>query len=133
MAGACSVNNPSRLRSDFVRTHESASCFEIEAWIPSELKAISPLVDRLMWLVEASHRVPGNELHAELAFREALNNAVIHGNRLDPAKLVQVRCRCEMGEGVSFVVKDKDLTRTRFPIPWLPKISKPSMAAACCL
>jgi hypothetical protein len=49
------------------------SCFEIEAWISSEMKAISPLVDRLMRLVEASHCVPGYEFYVELAFQEALN------------------------------------------------------------
>jgi serine/threonine-protein kinase RsbW len=101
------VNNPSRVRIEFARTHEGVSCFEIEVWIPSEMKAISPLVDQLMRLVEGSHCVPGDELHVELAFREALNNAVVHGNRLEPAKLVQVRCRCDTGKGVSIVVKDQ--------------------------
>ena len=43
----------------------------------------------------------------ELALREALNNAVLHGNRLDPGKLVHVYCRCELGKGVSVVVKDQ--------------------------
>jgi len=71
------------------------------------MKAVTPLVDRLMRLVEGSRCVPGEELHVELAFREALANAVVHGNRLNPAKLVQVRCRCEMGKGVQIVVKDQ--------------------------
>jgi hypothetical protein len=30
MAGACRAKNPSSLRTEFVRTHESASCLEIE-------------------------------------------------------------------------------------------------------
>jgi hypothetical protein len=34
---------------------------EIEAWKPSEIKAISPLVDRLMRLIEGSHCVVGEE------------------------------------------------------------------------
>jgi serine/threonine-protein kinase RsbW len=42
-----------------------------------------------------------------LALREALCNAVLHGNCLDPCKLVQVHCRCELGNGVSIVVKDQ--------------------------
>jgi anti-sigma regulatory factor (Ser/Thr protein kinase) len=58
--------------------------------MPSEMKAIAPLVDRLMRLVEGSHCVPGEELHVELAFREVLSNAVVHGNRLDP---------CQVGSG----------------------------------
>lgn len=100
------MKNPSSLRTGFVRTLESASCLEIEARMPSEIKAISPLVDRLIRLIEESHCVAGEELAVELALWEALGNAVVHGNRLDPGKLVQVHCRCELGKGVSMVVKD---------------------------
>jgi serine/threonine-protein kinase RsbW len=81
--------------------------FEIEAWIPSEIKAISPLVDRLMRLIEGSHCVRGEEACVELALAEALNNAVVHGNRMDRQKLVHVLCRCEWGNGISVVVKDQ--------------------------
>jgi serine/threonine-protein kinase RsbW len=80
---------------------------EIDAWIPSEIKAISPLVDRLMRLIEGSHCVTGEEPAVELALREALNNAVIHGNGTDAHKLVHVRCRCELGKGVSLIVSDE--------------------------
>jgi len=75
--------------------------------MPSEIKAISPLVDRLMRLIEGSHCVCGEQASVELALAEALNNAVVHGNRLDPEKLVQVLCRCELGKGISLVVKDQ--------------------------
>jgi serine/threonine-protein kinase RsbW len=75
--------------------------------MPSEVKAISPLVDRLIRLIAESHCVSGEECSVELALREALNNAVLHGNRLDPGKLVHVYCRCELGKGVSIVVRDQ--------------------------
>jgi len=97
----------SSLQTEFVRTHDSASCLEINAQMPSEIKAISPLVDRLTRMIEESHCVLGEEPAVGLALREALNNAVLHGNRLDPCKLVQVHCRCELGKGVSIVVKDQ--------------------------
>ena len=80
---------------------------EIDAWIPSEISAISPLVERLMRLVEGSHCVTGEETAVELALREALSNAVVHGNRLDARKLVHVRCRCKVGEGISLIVSDQ--------------------------
>jgi serine/threonine-protein kinase RsbW len=80
---------------------------EIDAWIPSETKAISPLVDRLMRLIEGSRCVPGEESAVELALREAVNNAVVHGNRMDAHKLVQVRCRCHLGKGLSIIVRDQ--------------------------
>jgi len=75
--------------------------------MPSEIKAIWPLMGRLMRLIEGSHCVAGGEPAVELALEEALNNAVVHGNRMDRQKLVQVRCRCELGKGVSVVVKDQ--------------------------
>jgi serine/threonine-protein kinase RsbW len=75
--------------------------------MPSEVKAISPLLDQLMHLIEESRCVAGEELSVELALREALNNAVLHGNRLDPSKLVRVYCRCELGKELSVLIKDQ--------------------------
>ena len=75
--------------------------------MPSEVNAISPLVDRLMRLIEGSHCVAGQELAIEMALRESLNNAVVHGNRMDARKRVHVRCRCELGKGVSLIVSDQ--------------------------
>jgi len=80
---------------------------KIEAWMPSEIKAISPLVNRLMRLIEGSRCVPDSESAVELALHEALSNAVLHGNGTDAHKLVQIRCRCELGKGVSIVVTDR--------------------------
>ena len=85
----------------------AGSLLEIDAWIPSEIRAISPLVDRLMRLVEGSHCVTGEETAVELALREALSNAVVHGNRLDVRKLVHVRCRCKVAKGISITVSDQ--------------------------
>ena len=87
----------------------AGSLLEIDAWIPSEISAISPLVERLMRLVEGSHCVTGEETAVELALREALSNAVVHGNRLDAHKLVHVRCRCKVGKGISVTVSDQGL------------------------
>jgi len=75
--------------------------------MPSEIKAISPLVERLMRLIEGSHCVAGEEPAVELALDEALDNAVVHGNRMDRQKLVQVLCRCESGKEIFVVVKDQ--------------------------
>lgn len=107
----------SSFQTEFVRTHDGASCLEINAQMPSEIKAISPLVDRLTRIIEESHSVPGDEPAVGLAFREALNNAVLHGNRLDPCKLVQVQCRCELDKGVSIVVKDQGRGFDPYAIP----------------
>jgi serine/threonine-protein kinase RsbW len=83
------------------------SLLEVDIWMPSELKAISPLVDRLMRLIEGSRCIAGEEYAVELGLREALSNAVIHGNRLDAHKLVHVRCRCKVGKEISLIVSDQ--------------------------
>ena len=101
-----SVNARADLRPTFAG-RGAGSLLEIDAWIPSEIGAISPLVERLMRLIEGSHCITGEEPAVELALREALNNAVVHGNRLDAHKLVHVRCRCKVGEGISLIVSDQ--------------------------
>jgi serine/threonine-protein kinase RsbW len=71
------------------------------------MKAISPLVDRLMRLIEGSRCVSGSEHLVQLALQEAVTNAVVHGNQMDAHKLVHIRCRCELGNGVSIIVWDQ--------------------------
>jgi serine/threonine-protein kinase RsbW len=80
---------------------------ELDGWMPSEIGFISPMVEQLMRLIEAWRCVAGNEFAVELALRKALNNAVVHGNAMDPNKSVEVRCRCERGKGLWLTVKDQ--------------------------
>jgi len=101
------LNARSDLRAHLARTNGGGSLLEVDAWIPSEVEAISPLVDRLMRLIEGSHCITGEEHAVQLALREALNNAVVHGNRLDARKLVHVRCRCKVGNGIWLIVSDQ--------------------------
>jgi serine/threonine-protein kinase RsbW len=75
--------------------------------MPSKIQAISPTVDRLMRLMEGSQCISGNEFDVELALREALGNAVVHGNHEDPEKKVHIRCRCGPGKGISIIVTDQ--------------------------
>jgi serine/threonine-protein kinase RsbW len=93
------------------------SILEIDSWMPSQIQAISPWVDRLMLLIEGSHCVPGEEADVELALREALGNAVLHGNQEDPETKVHIRCRCVPGKEISIVVTDQgkgfDFAKTR--------------------
>ncbi len=106
MSGTQTANERGALRPAFAGIRAARSLLKIEAWMPSEIKAISPLVNRLMRLIEGSRCVAGNEPAVELSLQEALSNAVIHGNRMDAHKLVQIHCQCELGKGVSIVVTD---------------------------
>jgi serine/threonine-protein kinase RsbW len=80
---------------------------EVDTWVRSEIGLISPLVDWLMSLIAVSRCVLGDEQFVELALREALSNAMLHGNRLDARKLVHIRCCCKCGHGVFIAVRDQ--------------------------
>jgi serine/threonine-protein kinase RsbW len=80
---------------------------EVHTWLRSDTDLISPFADWLMSLIAGSGCVHGKEEFVELALREAVSNAMLHGNRLDARKLVHVRCCCEGSEGVFIVVRDQ--------------------------
>jgi len=80
---------------------------EVHTWLRSEINLISPFVDWLMSLITQSHCVDGKEEFVELALREAVSNAILHGNRMHTRKLVHVRCCCEGTKGVFIVVRDQ--------------------------
>jgi len=89
MNDAHSVNLRSDLRPAFAG-RSAGSLLEIDAWIPSEISKISPLVERLMRLIEGSHCTTGEESAVELALREALSNA---GRSWQPAGCSQISSR----------------------------------------
>jgi anti-sigma regulatory factor (Ser/Thr protein kinase) len=95
------------LRSLLPKLCSTDSPLQVHTWVRSEIVLISPLVDWMMSLITGSRCIFGEEESVELAVREALNNAMLHGNRVDPRKLVHVRCCCEYGRGVTIVVRDQ--------------------------
>src|SRR6476659_2255469 len=107
MNGMRSPSPATDSQSWFSRKRSRTSVLEIDSWMPSKIQAISPLVDRLMRLIEGSQCVPGEEFDVELALREALENAVVHGNQEDPDTKVHVRCRCQPSKEISILVTDQ--------------------------
>jgi len=107
MNGMRSLNRAANSQPQRSLKRSGSSILEIDFWIPSEVRAISPLVDRFMELIERAKCVPGAEFDVELAIREAVGNAVLHGNQENPDKQVHIRCRCESGNGISIVVTDE--------------------------
>jgi len=102
-----SLSRAPNSQSQFPGKRSRSSILEIDSWMPSKIQAISPLVDRLMRLIEGSQCVPGEEFDVELALREALENAVVHGNQENPERKVRIRCRCQSGKEISIVVTDQ--------------------------
>ena|SRR6267143_5378194 len=110
----------------------SGAPLEVHTWLRSEIDLISPFVDWLISLIARSSCVPGKEEFVELALREAVSNAILHGNRLDARKLVHVRCCCERARecSSSSEIKDLDSTTIMFLILWLSKTWMPNTGAA---
>jgi serine/threonine-protein kinase RsbW len=103
-----SLNGAADSQARFSRKNSpSSSVLEIDSWMPSKVQAISPLVERLMALIEGSQCAPGDEFNIEMALREALANAVVHGNHEHPRAKVHIRCRCWPGKEISIVVTDQ--------------------------
>ena len=80
---------------------------ELKDSVLSQLDAVTPFLSRLMRLIATF--TSDNSAHAdiEVAVREALLNAVIHGNRSNPEKRVYVTCRCGIDGEISFAVRDE--------------------------
>jgi hypothetical protein len=70
----------------------------------------------------------GSELDIETAVREALANAMVHGNGENPSKRVYVECRCYQTEKSRspFGTREQALTPAQYLIPLLPKAGCPS-------
>ena len=95
---------------------------QVEQSIRSEIAAISPFVDKLMLFIRRFRCVPGSEMEVEGSLREALANAVVHGNHEDAHKHVYVGCRCIPNEEVSIVVRDEGqgFDKSAVPDPTAP-------------
>jgi serine/threonine-protein kinase RsbW len=89
------------------RRAESVPFVELRQSLSSGVAAITPFVDRLMRFIQNFRNPDGSEVEIEMALREALANAVIHGNGENCHKRVYVECRCYMDGEVSIRVRDE--------------------------
>ena len=71
--------------------------------------------------------VPEGESGVEIALREALANAIIHGNHENPRKHVHVRCRCELDETIAVKDEGRGFDLNKIADLLLPKIPEPFM------
>lgn len=88
-------------------TVQSVPFVELCQSLPSQIEAISPFVDQFMRFVLNFRNADGSEVEIEMALREALANAVVHGNCESPHKRVFVESRCYMDGEVSIAVRDE--------------------------
>ena len=80
---------------------------EFKYSLPSGVAMVSPFVDQVMHSIQSLRVRDGSELDIEIALREALLNAVIHGNRDDPYKYVHFTVRCRADGEVRVAIQDE--------------------------
>ena len=78
--------------------------FEVD--LTADIKAISPVVDKVMRIVGDLGYDPEKTFQIEMALREALANAVQHGCKADPSKSIHCSVTADADSGISIVVRD---------------------------
>ena len=80
---------------------------QTEVTMESRLSEMPALIQRLRSDPELLSRIRGREADFLIAMREALANAVTHGNHSDASKRVFVSYACEANETLSITVRDE--------------------------
>jgi serine/threonine-protein kinase RsbW len=78
----------------------------VDLELPGVAWAISPVVERVLAIVNESGCAQGKEFEVETSLREALANAVRYGCEHNPGKMIQVSVACDQARGVLIVVRD---------------------------
>jgi len=79
--------------------------FKLDTVIPSNIKVVDDTVAKIIVLIRSAYSSEEIE-RIDLALREALINAIIHGNRSDPTKSVRICVALQPDNGVIIMVKD---------------------------
>jgi serine/threonine-protein kinase RsbW len=77
-----------------------------EVMLAADISTISPVVNWVMHLVGEMEYAAGKEFQIEMALREALANAVLHGCNADPTKRIECSVTCDEQRGILIVVRD---------------------------
>ena len=97
------------MESESFKDTAGASPTHFEVSLPADVTAISPVVSWVMRLVSDMEYASGKEFEIELALREALANAIMHGCKGDPTKKIEFSVTDEKERGILIVVRDPGL------------------------
>jgi serine/threonine-protein kinase RsbW len=78
----------------------------VRVTLAADRKAVDQVVQQVMDAVHEMKCVDGKEDAIELALQEALANAVVHGAKEDPTKVVECLVACDEERGVLIIVRD---------------------------
>ncbi len=78
----------------------------VQKEVPGLVEAIPPVVEQIMEVIREQGCAEHSEFEIEVSLYEALANAVEHGCRHDPEKVVEVVVACEEHRGMIIMVRD---------------------------
>jgi anti-sigma regulatory factor (Ser/Thr protein kinase) len=84
----------------------ACSVCKLDVTIAADPNAISGVVDGVMQIAREMKCVEGNEYEIDLALREALANAIVHGCENDPSKKVECCVAFTESSDIVIVVRD---------------------------
>ena len=79
---------------------------KLKVTLAADPNAIEPVVEGVMEIVREMRCATGNEDAIELALAEALANAVVHGAKSDPSKIIECDVACDEQRRMLIVVRD---------------------------
>jgi len=75
--------------------------------LPARVEAIETALEEFMQVVERQESTCGDAAEIRLAMREALNNALRHGNKMDPNKKIYFAYSCSPQQGLWVMIRDE--------------------------
>jgi serine/threonine-protein kinase RsbW len=79
---------------------------KVRVTLSADRRAVDPVVAQVMEAVRQIKCADGKEDAIELSFQEALANAVVHGAKEDPSKVVECVVACDEQRGILIIVRD---------------------------
>jgi serine/threonine-protein kinase RsbW len=80
--------------------------FKLQVTLSADKAAVDSVVQRVMESLREKDCAGGKEHAIELALSEALANAVVHGAKSDPSKIVECDVACDQNRSLLIVVRD---------------------------
>jgi serine/threonine-protein kinase RsbW len=80
--------------------------FKLQVTLSADKAAVDSVVQRVMKSLREKDCVGEKEQAIELALSEALANAVTHGAKADPSKIVECDVACDQNRSLLIVVRD---------------------------
>lgn len=78
----------------------------VRVTLAADRNAVDPVVQQVMAAIRDVKCVDGKEDAIELSLIEALANAVVHGAKEDPNKVVECLVACDEQRGILIIVRD---------------------------